>query len=180
MRWVILLLVILFSAPAAKLFQRAGTRMLSTPALAAPQDEEELRKTRLLSQVQNALNIHSGSMVADVGTGDTLFHQPHIARLIGPAGKLYCEDISQAALKTLAGKFEELGIRNVEMIVGKLDDPTLPEKMFDAILISNAYHEMAAYTSMLKHIRAALKPGGRLVVIESISDGTGASREAQA
>jgi predicted methyltransferase len=51
--------------------------------------------------------------------------------------------------------------------LGKTNDPLLPAASFDAVLISNAYHEMIEHAEMLSHIRQALKPTGRLVVIEA-------------
>jgi SAM-dependent methyltransferase len=58
---------------------------------------------------------------------------------------------------------------NIEAVLGKEDDPLLAPGTFDAILISNTYHEFTQPATMLKHIAEALKPDGRLVVVELYS-----------
>jgi SAM-dependent methyltransferase len=55
---------------------------------------------------------------------------------------------------------------NVEVVEGKVDDPLLPEGVLDAVLVVDAYHEMEEHAAMLRHMRDALKPGGRLVIVE--------------
>jgi ubiquinone/menaquinone biosynthesis C-methylase UbiE len=60
-------------------------------------------------------------------------------------------------------------LRNVEVVHGTTDDPKLPDASLDAALIVNAYHEMTEHEAMLGHIRRALKPDGRLVILEPIS-----------
>lgn len=77
--------------------------------------------------------------------------------------------IDGRALQKLAEKLNEEGLGNVDFVVGASDDPKLPAHTFDAILISNAYHEFTEPRAMLKHVREALKRGGKLVVIEAIS-----------
>ena len=128
---------------------------------------EEYRK--FIGKIHAAMGITAGSVVADIGSGDSPDHPAHISKAIGPTGRLVCEDIDGPALRKLAGRLKADGVQNVEFIVGRLDDPLLPPHMFDAITISNAYHEFAEPAAMLQHAREALKPTGKLVVIEAIS-----------
>jgi ubiquinone/menaquinone biosynthesis C-methylase UbiE len=128
---------------------------------------EEFKK--FIATIHTAMNLKAGSVVADVGSGDSPDHPVHISQAIGPTGKLVCEDIDRPALEKLAAKLKAEGALNVDFIVGALDDPKLPAHTFDAIMISNAYHEFTKSSAMLSHIREALKPNGRLVVIEAIS-----------
>lgn len=128
---------------------------------------EEFRK--FIAKIHTAMDLKAGSFVADVGSGDSPDHPVHISRAIGPTGKLVCEDIDKPALQKLAAKLKADGAQNVDFVVGTLDDPKLPVHTFDAIMISNAYHEFTERGAMLSHIREALKPGGKLVVIEAIS-----------
>ena len=77
-------------------------------------------------------------------------------------------------------RVKEQGLTNVEAILGAADDPKLPEGALDAVLIVNAYHEMQAHHAMLTAIRRALKPGGRLVILESVmAEQLGQPRESQ-
>jgi ubiquinone/menaquinone biosynthesis C-methylase UbiE len=129
------------------------------------QDEEVKRK--LFAEVHTALALRPGAVVADVGTGDNPLHPVSIATAVGTAGRVVCVDIKQKALDKLKQHLPP-GTGNIEALLGKPDDPLLPRSTFDAVLISNAYHEMTGYQTMLAHLRDALKPTGRLVVIESI------------
>ena len=71
--------------------------------------------------------------------------------------------MDEAALSGLKKRLAEDGMRNVETIKGKADDPLLPTGALDAVLIPNAYHEMPAHEAMLQQIRQALKTGGVVV-----------------
>jgi ubiquinone/menaquinone biosynthesis C-methylase UbiE len=76
-------------------------------------------------------------------------------------------DIDQSALDKLKARLPEQ-TKNIETQLGKPNDPGLPGTTLDAVLISNAYHEMSDYKEVLAHLWRALKPRGRLAVIESI------------
>ena len=132
------------------------------------QTEQEYR--RFVAHVQDALALKPGAAVADIGTGDDPFHPLHISKAVGESGKVICVDIDEKALDKLRRKLEENGVKNIQTQLGKPDDPMLPANSMDAVLISNAYHEMPEHAAILTHIRAALRPDGRLVVIESISE----------
>jgi len=128
------------------------------------QDEDVQRK--FFSDVHHALGLKPGDVVADVGTGDDPLHPLRIAKAVGASGRVVCVDIDQKALDKLR-KSIPADTTNIEVQLGKVSDPLLPNASFDAVLISNAYHEMTHHAEMLAHIRQALKPTGRLVVIEA-------------
>jgi precorrin-6B methylase 2 len=121
-------------------------------------------------QILSAMRLAEGSVVADIGTGSVPTNPDRIAKIVGPSGKVICVDIDQKALDKLTAALKAEGATNIEVQLGKPDDPLLPEKSCDAVLISNAYHEMEKHEAMLGHIRQALKPGGRLVIVERIRD----------
>lgn len=113
----------------------------------------------------DALEIGPGSVVADVGSGPGYFTF-HLAAHVGSAGKVYAVDIEEDDLKKLRGRAEGEGVQNIETIHSVADDPRLPAGCCDAVLVVNAYHEFRQYDAMLAGIFAALKPGGRLVIID--------------
>jgi len=126
-----------------------------------------------------AMGVAPGARVADVGAGNGFF-TTRLAGAVGPAGRVYAVDVSQDALARLTTRVKEQGLTNVEPILGAADDPKLPEDALDAVLIVNAYHEMQAHQAMLAAIRRALKPGGRLVILESVMpEQRGQPRETQ-
>ena len=118
-----------------------------------------------LTDLLAAMAVHEGDSVADVGAGDG-FVTVRLSPVVGPAGKVYAEDIADAPLQRLRKRVEDAGLVNVTIVKGEADDPHLPHEMLDAVIILNAYHEMTAHESVLAHVRDALKAGGRLVVAE--------------
>jgi SAM-dependent methyltransferase len=114
-----------------------------------------------------ALNVAPGAHVADVGAGDGFF-TVRLARAVGPGGRVIAEDINTEALQRLRAHLAEEVLTNVDVVQGEAADPHLPDAALDAVLVVNAYHEMEQFGAMLDHVRRALKPGGRLVLVEPL------------
>jgi len=139
----------------------------------------EFERQNRVADIVRLLGAQPGSLVADVGAGDGAFTIP-IARAVAPNGRVVAVDISESALNKLRDRAGREDVKNVDIIVGGIDDPHLPVEHFDAALIHNAYHEMTEHEAMLRHIRAALKPGGRFVIVEPMHDSSrGLTREKQ-
>ena len=132
------------------------------------QNEEQYR--RFIAHVQSALALKPGAVVADIGTGESPEQPLHISKAVGNSGKVICVDIDEKALEQLQAKLKGNGLTNVQTQLGLPDDPKLPAASIDAVLIAFAYHHFADPAAMLAHIRTALRPEARLVVIEAISD----------
>jgi predicted methyltransferase len=115
-----------------------------------------------------AMNVKRGAVVADIGAGGGFF-TTRLSRSVGPEGRVYAVEIASAELKRLRTRVENEKLSNVEVVEGATDNPKLPSASLDAALIVNAYHEMKQYREMLAALKAALKPGGRLVIVEPIS-----------
>jgi ubiquinone/menaquinone biosynthesis C-methylase UbiE len=81
---------------------------------------------------------------------------------------VYAEDINPGALKRLRERVEDGHLANVQVIEGAPDDPKLPAGALDCALMVIMYHEIAEPQKLLEHVRAALKPGGRLVVVDQM------------
>lgn len=130
---------------------------------------EEDRVAGMKRRVIETLHLRSGDTAADVGCGDGFYTIP-LARFLGPSGKVFAVDTNESELVKLKQHLGEESLKNVEAIKGAEDDPKLPADALDGALIANAYHEMTAHEAMLRHVLAALKKGGVLIVMESISD----------
>lgn len=111
------------------------------------------------------LQLHAGMTVADVGAG-TGFMSLKMARLVGPTGKVYANDIQPQMLEKLRANSRRENISNVETVLGKIDDPRLPMGRMDLVLLVDVYHEFSEPQAMLDRIRESLKPDGRLVLLE--------------
>ncbi len=115
------------------------------------------------------LNLKPGSQVADVGCHEG-YMTLKLSGAVGNQGKVFAVDIEQPKLDRLNKHLEDRQITNVTTIKGTDDDPLLPAGALDAVVILDTYHEMDAHESMLRHIKDALKPGGRLVLCEAIAE----------
>lgn len=138
-------------------------------ALSAQQQPSEEALKTLASHVDKALGLHPGMTVADIGTGAAVQQAIRIASEVAPDGKVICVDVSQLYVDQIRARIGGEHIPNMEVILGKNDDPLLARGTFDAILISNSYHEFTEPEAMLSHIRDALKANGTLVVVENYS-----------
>jgi len=134
-------------------------------AAVAQQDWSKRDAWQRPAEVMDAMGATTGGVVADVGAG-TGYFTFHLAQRVGPQGKVYAVDISKVPLENLRNHAEKEGLKQIETIVGRADDPRLPEGTLDAILVVNAYHEMRSYDAMLQGMYRALKPGGKLVLID--------------
>jgi predicted methyltransferase len=114
------------------------------------------------------MGVRPGASVADIGAGDGFFTS-RLARSVGPDGRVFAVDIDDAAIAQLRKRLQEDGVENVTIVKGALDDPKLPDAALDAALIVNAYHEMEQHQLMLAALRRALKPDGRLVIVEPVT-----------
>jgi ubiquinone/menaquinone biosynthesis C-methylase UbiE len=112
-----------------------------------------------------AIGIARGTTVADIGAGAGYFTW-RLAERVGPAGKVYANDIQPAMLELLRKNIEARHLANVETVLGVEDDPKLPAGRVDLVLLVDVYHEFSEPEKMLRKIRESLKPDGRLVLLE--------------
>lgn len=115
------------------------------------------------------LKITAGSRVADIGCHEG-YMTIKLAGKVGASGRVYAVDLDQSRLKKLEEHLKARSLDNVAVVRGEEDNPHLPVAALDAVIIIDTYHEMDAHDTILKHILAALKPHGRLVLCEPIAD----------
>jgi tRNA A58 N-methylase Trm61 len=129
--------------------------------LVRPERELEEEPDKALA----ALEIHHGAVVADIGAGVGYFTW-RLADVVGPTGKVYANDIQPEMIQLLKKNIRDRGLKNVEPVLGKYDDPKLPRGEVDLALLVDVYHEFSEPQKMLDRIRESLKPDGRLVLLE--------------
>jgi SAM-dependent methyltransferase len=113
----------------------------------------------------DALNLKAGMTVADVGAG-TGYMSLKLAKRVGPTGKVYAEDVQPEMLQKVRENAARAKAANVATVQGSFTDPMLPRAQMDLILLVDVYHEFSEPQKMLRGIRDALKPDGRLVLLE--------------
>jgi ubiquinone/menaquinone biosynthesis C-methylase UbiE len=106
-----------------------------------------------------------GMTIADVGAGFGAW-TVRFAKVLGPSGRVFATDLGQAQLTALRDYTTREGLANVTVIEGAVNSTNLPALCCDAILIRDAYHHFTEPAAMIKSVSAALKPGGRLAVID--------------
>jgi ubiquinone/menaquinone biosynthesis C-methylase UbiE len=110
------------------------------------------------------LELSPTEVVADIGAG-TGYFTFRLSALV-PEGTVFAVDIQEEMLDTIQEKMARGGVDNVIPVMGENDDPRLPESRVDLALVVDAYHEFSHPREMMLGIYRALRPGGRVVLIE--------------
>ena len=129
--------------------------------LTRPERQREELPNRLVA----ALEIPEGATVIDLGAGVGYFTW-RLAKCVGPTGKVIATDIQPEMIDLLEGNLRRRGIENVEMVLSTQEDARLPEGAADLVLLVDVYHELSYPARTMRAVRRALKPHGRLVVVE--------------
>jgi len=182
LRWVLVALLLPGPIPGASLLcaedpaaptetppprEYRGRRIAQTmhytgaPWLTRESREREEDCSTMLQQ----LDVRPGMTVCDMGCGNG-FYTLKLARLVQPGGRVLAVDIQPEMLRLLQARAAEAELKNIELIEGDVDDPKLPANQLDLILCVDVYHEFSHPEEMLAEMRAALRPGGRLVLVE--------------
>lgn len=128
-------------------------------------ERSEREQEEAPAKALDAIGITPGMVIADIGAGTGYFSR-RMAKRAAPGGKVYAVDIQPRMLEALRRNAEREQITNIETVLGKEDDPLLPAGAIDLVLMVDVYHELAHPQAMLRKLRAALKPDGRMVLLE--------------
>lgn len=116
-------------------------------------------------EVVAALELKPGDVVADIGAGSGYF-TTRLARAVGPVGRVYAEDVWEAMVDHLKARKTREGLDNVEVVLGLPADPKLPHRALDMAFLCNTWHHIEDRPRFLENLELALKPGGRVVIID--------------
>jgi ubiquinone/menaquinone biosynthesis C-methylase UbiE len=129
------------------------------------------REDRLqINRVMDILGIAPGKSVADIGAGSGWF-SVRAARRVGGGGLVYAIDINPEAIRYVDERARKEKLRNVKTILGKADNPLLPPASVDAVLLLKTYHEVAQPVALLQNLRAALRAGAKVGIIDRNGNG---------
>jgi ubiquinone/menaquinone biosynthesis C-methylase UbiE len=126
------------------------------------------------AEVIRVMGLKDGSVVADLGCG-TGFFARRMAKAVAPSGRVYGVDIQPEMLERMKALLVKEGITNVVPVLGKADDPGLAPASLDWILLVDVYHELQQPKPMLAKMREALKPDGRVALVEYRLEGDSAT-----
>jgi ubiquinone/menaquinone biosynthesis C-methylase UbiE len=133
-----------------------GADWLERPGRDEEQKPDEIIRTMALKK---------GDVVADLGAGTGYFTR-RLARAVASSGVVYAVDIQPEMLSLLKDNMAKAGVRNVVPVLGEVDDPKLPRASLDWVLLVDVYHELQQPKATLAKVREALKPGGRVALVE--------------
>jgi predicted methyltransferase len=151
--------------PAPRVHPLTGRQIAGIATDATWLERQSRQQEEAPEQALTLIGLRPGMIVADVGAGSG-YMTTRIARIVGPTGKVYANDIQPAMLRVVQDKVRAEHLANVELVLGTDADTRLPDKTVDLALLVDVYHELQHPQEMLRSIRRALKPEGRLVLVE--------------
>jgi len=121
-------------------------------------------------KVVEALNIMPGMVVGDICAGSGYFTR-RLAKAVGETGQVIAVDIEQKMLDYNKRELEKLGMADrTRFILAKPEGPSLSENSVDLVFLCNAYHHVEHHVDYWTTVKAALKPGGRVVIVDFYHD----------
>jgi predicted methyltransferase len=128
-------------------------------------DDAERDRADEVGQVVRAMSIRPGETVADIGAGSG-YYTLRLSPVVGPGGRVLAQDVTPSYLKALREAVKGAGLANVEVIRGEPHDPRLPAGSVDAAILVHMYHEITQPFGLLYNLAAAMKPGGRVGIVD--------------
>jgi ubiquinone/menaquinone biosynthesis C-methylase UbiE len=128
-------------------------------------DRREREIEEAPDEALDIIGVKKGTTVADIGAGSGYITMK-LAKRVGSNGMVYAVDIQPAMIALIEKRIQSAKATNVRPIVGAVDDPRLPPSSVDLAVMVDVYHELSQPQAMLHRLREALKPGGRLVLLE--------------
>ena len=120
---------------------------------------------QLPERVLDAIGLEEGMQVADVGAGEGYFTS-RLAKRVGKDGTVYANEIDEALLRRVSSECKAKGFTNVVPVQGAADDPKLPEKALDIVLMVNVTHFLEEPEVFFRRLKTSLREGGRLAIVQ--------------
>ena len=124
-----------------------------------------------IDRVMDELGIKPGVNVADIGAGSGWF-SVRAARRVATTDTVYAVEINRSYVRHIKRRAAKEKLTNIKTVLGRPDDPLLPPRSADVVLLLKTYHEVAKPVALLRKLRAAMRPGGRLGIIDKNGIGT--------
>jgi len=122
-----------------------------------------------IPEVIASLGLKPGDVIADIGAGTGTFTIP-FARAVAPSGRAYAVDIWPELLDYIKAKAVKAGMSTLDTVLAARDDPRLPRGQFDVVFFHDVFHNTNDRADYLRRVVPALKPGGRIAIVEQEYD----------
>lgn len=116
-------------------------------------------------EVVAALGLRPGDTAGEIGAGPGYFAL-RLARAVGPAGRVLAAEAHPRMLALLQQRAAAAGLANVVPLAAEADDPRLPDRSCDLVLLVNAFHHFPDPAAYLRRVAGVLRPGGRIVNVD--------------
>ncbi len=126
---------------------------------------ERPREWQDIDEIMYRMRIRTGDVVADIGAGSGYFTIP-LARKVGTEGGVYAEDIQKEMTDYISQKVKKLQLKNIRIILCKVENPLIPNNSLNHAFIANTYHELAKPLLLLNNIKKDLRSHGKLTIID--------------
>jgi SAM-dependent methyltransferase len=123
-----------------------------------------------INRVMDILGISQGKIVADIGAGSGWF-TVRAARRVGSTGFVFAVDINPEAIRYIDHRIQEENLHNVKTIRSRSDDPLLPVRRVDAVLLLKTYHEVSTPVALLRNLRRSLADGAKVGIVDRNGNG---------
>jgi len=123
-----------------------------------------------VNRIMDLLGIAPGKTVADIGAGSGWF-TVRAARRVGESGTVYAVDINKESIRYVDERARKEHLHNVKTILGQPDNSLLPASAVDAVLLLKTYHEVAEPVALLQNLRASLRSGAKVGIIDRNGNG---------
>lgn len=131
-------------------------------------NERERDAVDEVGQVVRRLDVKPATTVADIGAGSG-YYTVRLSPIVGPNGRVIAEDVIADYLFGLRQRVRDLELKNVTIGLGEPHDPRLPIGSTDTAILVHMYHEIAQPYAFLYNLVPALKPGGRVGIVDAIA-----------
>ena len=123
--------------------------------------EKGLNRRQPPVKIMDAIRLKPGMVIGEVGAGTGRMTM-WLASRVGDAGMVYANDINERSLEQLRERSKRDGFKNVEIIIGEVENPKLPRNTLDIAFMINVYHHLDAPVPLIRNILPSLKPDGIL------------------
>jgi ubiquinone/menaquinone biosynthesis C-methylase UbiE len=116
-------------------------------------------------KIMDAIGVKPGMVIGEPGAGSG-YMTFYLAERVGKEGKIYANDISRSALDELESRAKREGVKNIEIVMGEIEDPVFPVKELDMVIMVYVLHMLDKPIEFMKNVKKYMKPGAPLVIIE--------------
>ena len=151
----------------------AFVTLLITAAVAAWQRQQA--GSVATERIFEALGVQEGQTICEMGAGDGELSVA-AAKLVGASGRVYTSELGDGRVKALRKKVESSGLTQITVVEGKAAATNFPDASCDALFMRNVYHHFEDPAAMNQSIAAAVKPGGKVAVVDFTPPGKEAEK----